>query len=274
MLLAKFFVRVPSQSAADVRHYLEEHATGSYQLVDVRQPKEYSAGHLPGAQLIPLKELPQRLAELDPDLPTIVYCASGRRSTAATKLLLGAGFKEVYNMEGGIKAWHGATAAGPAELGLELLPSDLDLNDAICLAWAMEEGLQRFYRLLEDEAADQTEKTLFHKLASFENVHKKRLLDRYQAIHGPDSRPPDEQAVVMEGGRRIGDYLKRAKALLHAPADIFDLAMSLEAQALDLYARMAAASDDAASREFFHQMADEEKDHLSFLANELDRFLA
>ncbi len=274
MLLAKLFARVPSLSAADVRHYIEERATGSYQLLDVRQPKEYDAGHLPGARLLPLKELPQRLGELDPGLPTIVYCASGRRSTAATKLLLGAGFQEVYNMEGGIKAWHGATAAGPEGLGLDLLPAGLELNDAICLAWAMEEGLQRFYRLLEEEAAGQTEKTLFHKLASFENVHKKRLLDRYQAIHGRGSRPPEEQPVVMEGGRRIGAYLKRAKALLHTPADIFDLAMSLEAQALDLYTRMAAASDDAASRAFFNQMADEEKDHLAFLASELDRFLA
>jgi rhodanese-related sulfurtransferase len=44
-----------------------------YNLLDVRQPKEYEGGHLPGAKLIPLGELKDRLSEVDPNKPTIVY---------------------------------------------------------------------------------------------------------------------------------------------------------------------------------------------------------
>ena len=44
-----------------------------YNLVDVRQPKEYERGHLPGAKLIPLGELKDRLSEVDPNKPTIIY---------------------------------------------------------------------------------------------------------------------------------------------------------------------------------------------------------
>ncbi|MEJ2182557.1 MAG: rhodanese-like domain-containing protein [Nitrospirota bacterium] len=47
--------------------------TGQYALLDVRQPREYEKGHLPGAVLIPLGELRGRLGELDPRKPTVVY---------------------------------------------------------------------------------------------------------------------------------------------------------------------------------------------------------
>ena len=59
--------------AEQARKYMEEHQAGEYQLVDVRQPKEYEKEHLPGAKLIPLKQLPDRLNELDTDKPVIAY---------------------------------------------------------------------------------------------------------------------------------------------------------------------------------------------------------
>jgi rhodanese-related sulfurtransferase len=52
---------------------LNEHSLGEYNLVDVRTPREYEKGHLPGARLIPLGELENRLGELDPDRLTLVY---------------------------------------------------------------------------------------------------------------------------------------------------------------------------------------------------------
>lgn len=74
-------------------------------LLDVREPYEYSLGHLPGAKLIPLKELPQRVGELDPGRWIVVYCRSGHRSLTAGAYLKLLGFSRVENLQGGILAW-------------------------------------------------------------------------------------------------------------------------------------------------------------------------
>ena len=55
------------------RSFMEGLAGADYNLVDVREPREYQSGHLPGAQLIPMGELEKRSSELDPELPTFVY---------------------------------------------------------------------------------------------------------------------------------------------------------------------------------------------------------
>ena len=62
-----------SMTAEEVREFLKNKNPDEYNLVDVRQPKEYERGHLPGARLIPVGELRDRLGELDPDKPTITY---------------------------------------------------------------------------------------------------------------------------------------------------------------------------------------------------------
>ena len=71
--LSKLFTPVESKSAEEAGAYMAEHREGSYTLLDVRQPGEYEESHIPGATLIPLPELTDSLAELDPEKPTIVY---------------------------------------------------------------------------------------------------------------------------------------------------------------------------------------------------------
>lgn len=68
-----YFEPVSSWSVEKVRGFLKELNPEDYNLVDVRQPQEYEQGHLPGAKLIPVGELHDRLKELDPNKPTIVY---------------------------------------------------------------------------------------------------------------------------------------------------------------------------------------------------------
>jgi phage shock protein E len=79
-------------------------------LVDVRTPAEFAQGHVPGAILVPVDELSQRLAELEAWRSSEVYviCRSGSRSSHAAGLLADAGFQAV-NVRGGTSAW---TAAG------------------------------------------------------------------------------------------------------------------------------------------------------------------
>lgn len=74
-------------------------------IVDVREPEEGRAGHIPGAVHVPLGELSARLCEFDPEQEPILVYRSGSRSAHATMLLQQAGFRRVYNLAGGLIAW-------------------------------------------------------------------------------------------------------------------------------------------------------------------------
>lgn len=76
-------------------------------IIDVREQDEWDAGHIEGAVFIPLGQLPARLAELRmyDDQKIVLQCRSGKRSAAATKILMKAGFDDTYNLSGGIKGW-------------------------------------------------------------------------------------------------------------------------------------------------------------------------
>jgi hydroxyacylglutathione hydrolase len=71
------------------------------QLVDVRNPGEVAAGPVPGARNVPLPTLLDRVGELDPARPTVVFCASGYRSSVAASVLRAAGFPDVADVVGG-----------------------------------------------------------------------------------------------------------------------------------------------------------------------------
>jgi rhodanese-related sulfurtransferase len=73
MSVLDYFKPVSTWSAEKIREFLSQECQEEYNLVDVREPKEYEQGHLPGVQLIPVGKLPDRLRELDPNKPTIVY---------------------------------------------------------------------------------------------------------------------------------------------------------------------------------------------------------
>ncbi len=79
-------------------------------LLDVRETSELTSGKLPNAVHIPLSQLKNRVGELSKatSRPVVVYCAMGRRARAAGSVLEGAGFKDLYLLSGGIRAWKDA----------------------------------------------------------------------------------------------------------------------------------------------------------------------
>lgn len=83
---------------------LEMNAAGAV-FVDVRNPPELNEGYAPNAVNIPLPELKQRLGELAKDKDLLIYCRSGRRSDAATRILMEQGYDRVYNVLGGYLAY-------------------------------------------------------------------------------------------------------------------------------------------------------------------------
>jgi len=78
---------------------------GSMQIVDVRSPGEWKKGHVPGAHHIFVPELQKRVAELDRNKPTAVYCGSGYRSSIASSILKADGFDDLWNVPGSWEAW-------------------------------------------------------------------------------------------------------------------------------------------------------------------------
>jgi len=80
-------------------------ACEALELIDVREPFEYEIARIDGAKLIPLGEIAERTDELQREQPIVVHCHSGKRSAQAVQLLQQRGFRNVYNLEGGIDAW-------------------------------------------------------------------------------------------------------------------------------------------------------------------------
>lgn len=79
-------------------------------VLDVRTPDEYAEGHLPGATLVDFNapDFADRLGELDPEVPYLLYCRSGNRSAQARAMMEQLGFADVADVDGGIVAWAGA----------------------------------------------------------------------------------------------------------------------------------------------------------------------
>jgi rhodanese-related sulfurtransferase len=94
---------------AGIRAFAAAHRDGAV-VVDVREPFEYAAGHVPGATLMPMAAVRARLRELPRSQPVYVICASGSRSLTAASQMASAGI-EAWSVAGGTSAW--AAAGGP-----------------------------------------------------------------------------------------------------------------------------------------------------------------
>jgi rhodanese-related sulfurtransferase len=79
-------------------------------LIDVRTPEEFAQGYIPGAQLINIydPDFQQKISALPNNQTVMVYCRSGNRSMQAVPALQKAGFKEIYELYGGMNAWYSA----------------------------------------------------------------------------------------------------------------------------------------------------------------------
>ncbi len=92
--------RTPEISLDELTAAVRQGAT----IVDVREPSEYVGGHVPGAVLMPMSQLPSRVNELDKGAAIYVVCATGNRSASMTDFLTNAGFN-AYSVAGGTSGW-------------------------------------------------------------------------------------------------------------------------------------------------------------------------
>ncbi len=273
----QFFTPVESVDAQKAQEIINATSAHDLNIVDVRQPKEYEKGHIPGAKLVPLPELDNRLQELDPEKATVVYCAVGGRSRAAAQMLSGQGYTAVYNLKGGFKAWNGEAAAGPEVDSLELFSGSETLTDLIVAAYGLEYGLQELYESMQPAVDNQEVSKLFERLAKIEQGHKERLFQEYRKLNAEMANREDfEQQVVvkaLEGGFTTEEVVNRMQQVQDSTSGILDVAMSIEAQALDLYQRAADSQPDKEGRDFLKQLVDEEKSHLAQLGRLMDQVI-
>ena len=94
---------VPQVSATQLKARLD---TGDkLRLIDVREPHEWDIARIEGAELIPLRTLPDQIEEWDTSEEFVLYCRTGVRSAQAVELMLAEGFGRVSNLTGGIWSW-------------------------------------------------------------------------------------------------------------------------------------------------------------------------
>ena len=84
-------------------------------IIDVRDPNEYTAGHIPGAELIPMDHIPTAIYQLKVDEDVLFVCRSGSRSLRVCEYLSAKGFTRVINLKGGMMQWSGRVERDAAQ---------------------------------------------------------------------------------------------------------------------------------------------------------------
>jgi rhodanese-related sulfurtransferase len=106
-----FVVKLPNDAGFyeitvdELKARIDGECDDNFIIVDIRDDASYDEAHIPGAINIPLNELGYRLFSLDKTKDIIVYCVAGITSKVACQILVNAGFKDVYNVTSGVKAW-------------------------------------------------------------------------------------------------------------------------------------------------------------------------
>ena len=189
-------------------------------------------------------------------------------------MLSGKGFQKVFNVSGGIKAWQAKTAIGPQDQGFDLFTGKEEPLDVLKVAYSLEQGLREFYLEMEKEAENPKIEDLFAKLSEIEVKHQMSIYIAYNEISTKEVSKDEFEKMVeikaLEGGLSTKEYLELFGSDLDSEIQVISLAMSIEAQALDLYERLSLKVENRQSRDIINQIAKEEKAHLASLGKLMD----
>ncbi len=113
VLTTGLLILLPTLAQADYKGELsqdkawEKISAHRITVLDVRSPEEFASGHVPGAINIPHDEIANRLSEIPTgkDQSILLYCRSGRRAGQAEEILTGAGYSDLYHLQGDMLGW-------------------------------------------------------------------------------------------------------------------------------------------------------------------------
>jgi len=260
-------------TANEIEAILDNDRKGEYLLVDVRQPEEYEAGHIPGALLIPLGELEAKQGELDRNKKIVTYCRTGHRGMAAAITLCGLGFKGVHHLKGGILDWSYETIAGAPERKPELITETAGVRDILMLAIKLEKGSWDFYMAAKKKIQQPKMKETFQTLADAEDIHMRRLHQQTISVLGNRALPPfyriksGVKVEYMEGGIEINRALAKLDENLIDDMEALEIALEKEYMSYDFYKRAAPLVENLDAKTLLHELALEERNHANALLN-------
>lgn len=268
--------------ASRLRAFTASHSEGAYALVDVRQPREYQLGHIPGARLLPLPELLEGTRRLNPDLPHVFYCRSGSRSARAARHVLEHQLvrADVYNLQGGFMSWSGLAVDGVPNL--QFFAESASLRDTLLTAMNLEKGAQLLYEFIRDAAPGKPLCRLMQKLAPMETEHARILYKHLRALPeaGTPPLPSFEELYaslagdVLEGGKTMPELAPWIESAKQGHCiELAELALEMEINAFDLYRTLAEQAEDADARRTYLWLAEQEKTHERLLLKHMDAFV-
>ncbi|MDD4649630.1 MAG: rhodanese-like domain-containing protein [Desulfoplanes sp.] len=242
---------------------------GAYEIIDVRQPQEYTKGHIPGAKLIPLGEIEERMDEFSTDQDLLFYCRSGARSMAAASLVrdTGVSFRGIYNLVGGYGGYEGTGLVGMPRL--DTIDLNLSLHQIIVRAIDMEKGAWRFYTLFQERFPDAGFTPRLHRLVELEKKHGNALYTYWEKHVQPGPEQDFESLFasldgeILEGGESLDDWTKRLESMQTITClDLAEAALVIEYSAYDLYRNLADRATGSAEITFFRLLSEQEKGHV------------
>lgn len=247
-----------------------------YLLVDVRQPSEYTQGHIPGSTLIPLTELQAKVFDLPSDRELVFYCHAGGRSAFAADLAAEAEVTEggVYNLTGGIMAWDGRML--PDYPRVQVFDKRKGAAELLMTAMNLEKGAFRFYTHVVEKFGDAPLGKTMRDLSRAEEGHA-RTIHRFWERIGEGKEPFEAlfqrlDGEILEGGGDLKQMMaqvdrmdQRDQTRQNPCMALMELALSIEYAAYDLYRTMAVRNDDSAAREAFWRIAQAEKAHMRMI---------
>lgn len=196
----------------------------------------------------------------------------------AAQLLSGQGFSEIFNVAGGFNSWNSEAAFLGEEKGLSLFDGVASVESALVVAYSLEAGLQEFYESMASKVDNDPARQLFHQLSQIEMKHQDRILEQYTEATGKtvtrDDFETHQVPEMLEGGLTTDEYANLLMPSYDTLPEIIELAMSIEAQALDLYLRASQKAENASGKKALIQIANEEKAHLARLGQLMEETLA